>query len=574
MASMKIIFQLVVFLSLFTNSSFSQEINLKNNDSVVFIGDELTQQTLYTQYLENFFITQNPDIRLKFHNAGINYSTSQDVIDRFAEDVASYKPKYAFILLGRHDAAFRKFNYKDLNGFTSRLSLLIESLKDIGAKAILISPTPFEAHKLKNKTISSDYNETLAYYSAAVRKLALEYDCPFIDLYSELNAESYQKRQQNPDESITHDGLNLKESYHALVASRIIKALGFKSLKTKIAIHFKNKMITEVKHSSGSVIKTGKHYFSVQPRYLPWYGVHDFVASRESEKLSVTGLDEGLYLVKINQKHIAYWTAAELREGVDLSRAKHSPQSRHAQNIKDLNAIRNSHLIALRKMWNARIKYEKLSQLNQSTEGERAKLVRLKARLSGFEYRQDKILAQADKLLNQIYKIAKPSKLVFEFLPATSLAPINYSKTELKPGLNYKSYISPKDTFWDRLPDFDLLTVHDSGKVKKPSLSVKPQADNFAIVFKGFIKIPKDGLYTFTLNSDDGAKLYLNKKVIVDHDGLHSRTEKFNRIPLTKGVYPFKLEFFESVGYEGVFLYWSSTDLKREEVPESAYFSE
>lgn len=567
-------FKQFLLLCLITSSLLAQEIQLKNNDSIVFIGDEITQQTQYTQYLENFLITQHPKLRLKFHNAGINYSTAQSVLDRFTEDIASRKPNYAFILLGRHDASFRKFNYKDLNDFTSKLSQIIESLQNINSKVILISPPPFEAHKLEKKTIPLDYNETLAYYSSAIRELSLKYNCHFVDLHNKLNKESYYKRRVDPSDSITTDGINLKPQYNAFIAGTIIRRLGFKGLTNTLNIHFKDKKISNVKLSSGRVIKQGKHFFSIQPSYLPWYATHDYINSKGSEKLQVTGLEDGLYLLKINQKNIAYWTAEELRNGVDISRAKHSPQSRHANSIKELNAIRNGHLIALRKMWKTRIDYEKLSSLEQLTDNEKTQLKRLKPRLKNFESKQNQILAQTDKLLKQIYDISKPSKLVFELIPASSFAPISFNSTELKAGLSYTTYVSPPNTFWSQLPDFDILMTNNEGICKKPTSQVRPQADNYAIVYKGFITIPKDGLYTLTLNSDDGSKLYLNNKLIVDNDGLHAMTEKSNRVPLTKGIYPFKVEFFESVGDDNIILYWQTDGISKQEIPAEAYLTE
>ena len=571
---MKKILKQLLWLNLFTSSIIAGEIQLKNKDSIVFIGDELTQQTQYTQYLENFFITQHPKLRLKFHNAGINFSNAQNVLDRFTEDIASHKPNYAFILLGRHDAAFRKFNYKDLSDFSSKLTLIIQSLQDINSQVILISPAPFESHKLEKKTIPLDYNETLAYYSSAIRELALKHNCHFVDLHSALTKESYETRKFDPNESITTDGLNLKPQYNAFIASKIIKDLGFNTLETELTVHFNGKKIENVKSKTAKIMKQGKHYFSIQPNFLPWYSTHDYVNSKGSEKLQVTGLQDGLYLLKINQKHIAYWTAEELRNGVDISRAKHSPQSRHASHIKELNAIRNGHLIALRKLWQTRIDYDKLNSLDQLTNSEKTRLKRLKPRLKSFESKQNKILAQTDKLLEQIYKIASPSKLVYEFIPATSLAPISFNETELKPGLTYTTYLAPQNTFWHKLPNFDKLTIHETDIIGKPYIARDDKREHFAMRYEGYLKIPEDGLYTISTISDDGSKLYLNNKLIIDNDGIHVMTKKANRIPLTKGIYPFKLEFFESVGIEGLKVLWTSEKIKEQEIPAEVYFTE
>ena len=50
--------------------------------------------------------------------------------------------------------------------------------------------------------------------------------------------------------------------------------------------------------------------------------------------------------------------------------------------------------------------------------------------------------------------------------------------------------------------------------------------DFFYIRWTGKIRIPKDGNYTFTLESDDGSRLFIDGKQIIDHNGLHAMEEK------------------------------------------------
>ena len=44
---------------------------LKDGDSFVFLGDSITHQCLYTQYVEDYYYTRYPKLRIHFHNAGI-----------------------------------------------------------------------------------------------------------------------------------------------------------------------------------------------------------------------------------------------------------------------------------------------------------------------------------------------------------------------------------------------------------------------------------------------------------------------------------------------------------------------
>src|SRR5438132_13131359 len=44
-------------------------LDLKDGDGIVFFGDSITHQRLYTQYLADYFYTRFPHLRLRLHNA-------------------------------------------------------------------------------------------------------------------------------------------------------------------------------------------------------------------------------------------------------------------------------------------------------------------------------------------------------------------------------------------------------------------------------------------------------------------------------------------------------------------------
>ena len=59
--------------------------------------------------------------------------------------------------------------------------------------------------------------------------------------------------------------------------------------------------------------------------------------------------------------------------------------------------------------------------------------------------------------------------------------------------------------------------------------------ENFGVVFEGDIEISKKGDYTFNLGSDDGTRLYINGKLVVDNDGIHGMQVKKGKLTLEPG---------------------------------------
>jgi hypothetical protein len=64
------------------------KLELKDGDTVVFLGDSITHQCLYTQYVEDYFYTRFPNVHIRFHNAGVGGDRAADALARFDQDVA------------------------------------------------------------------------------------------------------------------------------------------------------------------------------------------------------------------------------------------------------------------------------------------------------------------------------------------------------------------------------------------------------------------------------------------------------------------------------------------------------
>jgi hypothetical protein len=102
---------------------------------------------------------------------------------------------------------------------------------------------------------------------------------------------------------------------------------------------------------------------------------------------------------------------------------------------------------------------------------------------------------------------------------------------------------------WEKLPDFSTLQPNKKGISQQVNLTeIGHREDNFSMVLEGFVEIPKTGLYTFYLQSDDGSKLYLNGKLLIDHDGDHSSIDKTGQAILQDGKHALRIEYFEKSG--------------------------
>lgn len=83
------------------------------------------------------------------------------------------------------------------------------------------------------------------------------------------------------------------------------------------------------------------------------------------------------------------------------------------------------------------------------------------------------------------------------------------------------------------------------GKYPTFSLDIKKRKDNIGFIFEGYVNFPKTEKYKIYLGSDDGSRLHIDDKMIINNDGDHAFEEKQAEIILEKGLHKIKIEYFQ-----------------------------
>lgn len=123
-------------------------------------------------------------------------------------------------------------------------------------------------------------------------------------------------------------------------------------------------------------------------------------------------------------------------------------------------------------------------------------------------------------------------------------ADIRVINDNLEPKVAYKYYENVPGKF---LPDFKTLgKPQREGYVHEFNLNelAAKGKDHYAVLFTTNFTLDKDGEYTFVLTSDDGARMYIGDKLIIDNDGSHYASTITATVKLAKGTYPLVMEYF------------------------------
>jgi hypothetical protein len=120
-------------------------------------------------------------------------------------------------------------------------------------------------------------------------------------------------------------------------------------------------------------------------------------------------------------------------------------------------------------------------------------------------------------------------------------------------GLRGEVYHIPWDT--EHLPDFAKLKPR--GTIYSASLNVPERNfregfpgvtkrfEWFAIDYFGRFWIEKPGEYRFDLLSDDGSKLYVDDRLLIDNDGIHAAEERSGSVSLEGGIHRIRVSYFQ-----------------------------
>jgi alpha-mannosidase len=141
--------------------------------------------------------------------------------------------------------------------------------------------------------------------------------------------------------------------------------------------------------------------------------------------------------------------------------------------------------------------------------------------------------------------------------------PIVPAKTS--PGLACTYY----EGSWDKLPGFD--TLKSEKAVVLDSVAVPPFArdEDYGVVLRGYITVPKDGLYDFFIGSDDGSDFRIADTLLIDNDGLHGMGDVEGGIGLKAGTHQIQIRMFQKKGDEGLRLLVDGPGVRKQTVPPS-----
>ena len=407
------------------------KIDLQDGDTFVFLGDSITHQRLYTQYVEDFFYQRFPDRRINFHNAGVGGARAWDALARVSRDVLHYKPRYVSVLLGMNDGSYRPFDADVFATYSKDMTELVGKLRKGGAIPILMSPTMFDSRaarlnprRKRDPAMLAQYNSVLAYYGRWLQEQAVENGFSYVDMFGLLNDLTVEARENDPAFTLIKDAIHPDPPGQVVMAFAMIDDLGLRKGLSSIRIQPSAKGM-KATASGGKVdglkVADGTIEFNWTANALPWVlpdeaqvGVDMLHLGHKatSEALSVNGLASGRYELLIDDVAVGTYTDVQLARRVELQGNAKTPQYQQALRVAMLNKQKNEGPVKqLRDGWRtfqqwARRSRDLASQPNNQELA--AAVAKDQQRLASLEENIKAAEAGAKEIEDRIYNVNQP----------------------------------------------------------------------------------------------------------------------------------------------------------------------
>ena len=410
-------------------------LGLKDGDRVIFVGDSITHQCLYTQFVENYFYTRYPQLRLHFRNAGVSGDRAADALDRFDDDIASFKPTVATVLLGMNDGTYKNFDMPTFATYEKDMLALMDRLDAIKCRVIVMSPTMFDHQswdamiqanpdKAKGRDVTN-YNAVLAFYGKWLQETARKRGYQFVDMYGPLNTFTVEQRKTDPQFTLIADAIHPAIDGQQVMAYALLRQVGEGGgiLGTGVRLvdgqwKASSPLVTDVSGEPGRTVS-----YTVKTKALPWAVIADapigakltragHTASQESH--IVVGLKSGRYDLVINGQNVGVFDERMFAVHAEIEDDPDSPTYQQAQRVFALNKKRNDEAIhPLRDLYGQR----KGKLRAAKTKGD---MKEFDAWLPEFHAKEAELVKKAEEIENEIYKANQPPVLKVEVRPTTT----------------------------------------------------------------------------------------------------------------------------------------------------------
>ena len=210
---------------------------LKDGDYVAIVGDSITEQRLYSLYMECYLVMCQPAGKLEATQFGWGGETAPGFANRMANDMLRFNATVATTCFGMNDGGYSPLDEGKAKRYRDGQRSVVQQMKKAGVRFIVVgSPgaVDFDAFRRNPqdpqaaRKASEMYNKTLTGLRDIAREVAKEEGVAFASVIDPmLDAMTKAKAKYGPAYHVCGgDGFHPDQNGHLVMAYAFLKGLG------------------------------------------------------------------------------------------------------------------------------------------------------------------------------------------------------------------------------------------------------------------------------------------------------------------------------------------------------------
>ncbi|MCX5654438.1 MAG: SGNH/GDSL hydrolase family protein [Planctomycetota bacterium] len=364
---------------------------LHGGDRIVFLGDSITEQRLYTTYIEAYTVTRFPKQSFNFWNSGWGGDTAwlrqrshadekvlfaaqgdeqQKMVEKAVDgclkrDVLSLKPTVVTVNFGMNDHNYEPFREDIFRAYVRSQTEIVKVLAKSGVRVVLLTPQPIEERRPDPD--KDPRNESLRKFADGLKDVADKQGATFVNQFDPYMAIVMREHAAKADVCIGGgDAVHPSPVGHTLMAWIILKELKAPALVSSAELDVSGGQGGKVVSATQCTVSNVKYDntalsfdradetlpMPVDERAMDALKLGPVLSDLNRYELKVAGLSADRYDVSIDGELAATVTKEELAKGWNLAAAA-GPITKQAREV--LALIFKKNLVG-KTLWEAQLR--------------------------------------------------------------------------------------------------------------------------------------------------------------------------------------------------------------------------
>ncbi len=211
-------------------AGLAADLVLKKGDRVAIVGDSITEQKLYSKFMELYLLACVPQLDLTCFQFGWGGERAPGFAGRMENDMVWWRPTVVTTCFGMNDGGYRPFEKGIGDTYEAGDRRIETRCKQLGARMIVGGPGPVDSETWKKTEPDADtyYNDNLGKLSAIAGKIAQENGFVFAGLHPfMMKVMQDAKAALGKDYAVCGgDGVHPGANGHLVMAYAFLKAMG------------------------------------------------------------------------------------------------------------------------------------------------------------------------------------------------------------------------------------------------------------------------------------------------------------------------------------------------------------